>query len=205
MKIERFVGGSLDTNGYIIYKNDGGKCYFIDCGYKVDEYLEFIKVHSLEPVGIIFTHHHYDHVSEAYKLAENLNIKMFVHEKDEEMLKGFFKDKGHMIEAFDDEKIFDLDGDKLTVINTPGHTKGGIFLVNREENIAFSGDTVFKDEIGITHLQDGSDNEMARSCQEIVSKLPRDMVIYPGHGDSATIGYVIDNNEEFKYALNMKI
>ena len=109
------------------------------------------------------------------------------------------------MEGFGDDREFELDGDVLTVVNTPGHTKGGIFLINKSANIAFSGDTVFKDEIGITNLEDGSDKEMARSCQEFIAKLPGDMVIYPGHGDEATIEYVIKNNEEFKVALNMAV
>ena len=205
MKVKRFIGGSLDTNGYVIYKEDEGSCYFIDCGYKTDEYVDFVQEHKLKPSGIIFTHHHYDHVSEAYKLADKFHIKMFVHNQDEAMLKKFFHDKSQLVEGFGDDREFELDGDVLTVVNTPGHTKGGIFLINKSANIAFSGDTVFKDEIGITNLEDGSDKEMAGSCQEFIAKLPRDMVIYPGHGDEATIEYVIKNNEEFKVALNMAV
>ena len=106
MKVKRFIGGSLDTNGYVIYKEDEGSCYFIDCGYKTDEYVDFVQEHKLKPSGIIFTHHHYDHVSEAYKLADKFHIKMFVHNQDEAMLKKFFHDKSQLVEGFGDDRKF---------------------------------------------------------------------------------------------------
>lgn len=62
MKIERFIGGMLESNGYVIYQKDGGNCYVIDPGYHAGVFEECIDRHQLHLSGILLTHHHYDHV-----------------------------------------------------------------------------------------------------------------------------------------------
>ncbi len=84
----------------------------------------------------------------------------------------------------------------------PGHTKGGTCIVDKKNQVAFTGDTIFATEIGITDLEDGSPEEMAKSCYEI-NKWDDDIKIYPGHGESAYMGFVKSQNDEFKQALNM--
>ena len=47
MKIERFIGGMLESNGYVIYQKDGGNCYVIDPGYHAGVFEECIDRHQL--------------------------------------------------------------------------------------------------------------------------------------------------------------
>ena len=68
MKIERFIGGMLESNGYVIYQKDGGNCYVIDPGYNHRVFEECIDKHQLHLKGILLTHHHYDHVGAVEKL-----------------------------------------------------------------------------------------------------------------------------------------
>ena len=95
----------------------------------------------------------------------------------------------------------ELLGAKVTCIHVPGHTKGGVCLVDEGNKLAFTGDTVFAVEIGITNLDDGSPEEMAQSCVYIRDNFADDITIYPGHGPSATMKEVKENNPEFKDAL----
>ncbi|MDD6920403.1 MAG: MBL fold metallo-hydrolase [Eubacteriales bacterium] len=200
IKIEKFVGGALDTNGYIVYKNDGGSCYFIDSGYRTDEYETFIKEHNLTPKGILFTHHHYDHTSDSPQLAKKLDLPIYIHEEDYEMLKKTFKENISLVKTFKTDSEFDLDGEKITFIQLKGHTKGGVAICFEESGVRFTGDTIFDTEIGITDLEDGGYDEMSESCLA-VSQWDNSIHIYPGHGDDATMDFVKLYNEELKEAL----
>lgn len=59
MKIKRFIGGNLESNGYII--SEENRCYIIDPGYNPGRFIKEVREKDLEPLGIILTHHHYDH------------------------------------------------------------------------------------------------------------------------------------------------
>lgn len=203
MKIKRFIGGELQSNGYLIYKDGCKDCYLMDTGYNANNFINFVKEEKLNPLGIIFTHHHYDHITAGPKVAKELDCKMYINERDLDRACKTLKDDQYLLESFENNHVFKLGDEELLCINTPGHTKGGICIYSKNSKVAFTGDTVFSEEIGITNLDDGSPEEMANSCAEIIDKWPSDITIYPGHGDSATMKYVKENNEEFKQALAM--
>ena len=78
MKIERFIGGMLESNGYVIYQKDGGNCYVIDPGYHAGVFEECIDRHQLHLSGILLTHHHYDHVGAVEKLRDRYDAPVFM-------------------------------------------------------------------------------------------------------------------------------
>ena len=86
--------------------------------------------------------------------------------------------------------------EKLEIIHTPGHTKGGICIMCPQSKVCFTGDTIFNVDLGRTDLEDGSDSDMAASIS-IINKWPNDITIYPGHGDPATMKTVRKINLEF--------
>lgn len=203
MKVERFERGKLLTNGYVVYDHDGGEAFIIDAGYNPQEYVDYVKSHNLTVKAVLLTHHHYDHSEASPELARMLGVRVKVHKNDYEMLKRKIKDEISMVDTFDDDAVFEADSTRFEIINTKGHTKGGVFFIDRAKNIVFTGDTIFPEEIGLTSLEDGSPEEMSWTCKNIVMNLPDDMVVYPGHCDSTTIGRVKIENPEFKDALKM--
>ncbi|MBO4314588.1 MAG: MBL fold metallo-hydrolase, partial [Prevotella sp.] len=82
---------------------------------------------------------------------------------------------------------------QFKVIETPGHSRGSVFFYCEEENIAFSGDTLFRFSIGRTDLDGGSMFMIIQSLRTI-SQLPDKTIVYPGHGDSTTIGDEVAHN-----------
>ena len=76
---------------------------------------------------------------------------------------------------------------KLKIIETPGHTKDSICIVDEESKSIFTGDTLFKNSIGRTDLPGSDGGEMAKSLKKLM-KFPDDFKIYPGHGEESTIG-----------------
>lgn len=77
---------------------------------------------------------------------------------------------------------------KLKVLNTPGHTPGGISLYLEEENAVFTGDALFADSVGRTDFPNGSMNQLIKNIKQKLLTLPDDTIVYPGHGPSTTIG-----------------
>ena len=73
------------------------------------------------------------------------------------------------------------------VMETPGHSKGSVIFYNKEENIAFSGDTLFRMSIGRTDLEGGDYKEIQSSIKKMMEELPENMKVYPGHGPATTL------------------
>ena len=91
------------------------------------------------------------------------------------------------------DDIIEFGNQRFTIIETPGHTPGSVFFYNEKEHIVFSGDTIFKRSIGRTDLEGGSMFQMIQTLR-FVSQLPDKTILYPGHGESTTIGDELSSN-----------
>lgn len=201
MRILKFTGGELESNGYLVV-SDGGKCCLIDTGYNSENIMETVEKQDLVPELVLLTHHHYDHVDGLVEICRKWNVKAKIGEGDYEPLCAFLGADSDVAETAGDGEEFRMDGILFRCISTPGHTRGGMCIQLPDENIAFTGDTVFSDEIGYTIFEGGSSEDMAQSCS-MISTWPADMKIMPGHGGGADIAYVLENNNEFREALEM--
>ena len=177
MKIERFIGGMLESNGYVIYQKDGANCYVIDPGYHAGVFEECIDHHQLHLSGILLTHHHYDHVGAVEKLRDRYDAPVFMHTADCDQYHG-------RVDVYlEDGDTIDLDGETIRVIHTPGHTRGGVCYFSEKSKVVFTGDTIFNVDIGRTDFEDGSPDQMERSILDKINTWPNDIFIYPGHAD----------------------
>ena len=160
MEINRVVVGPLETNCYILKKDN--KCLVIDPG---DEYDKIEKnIGQYEVVGVIITHYHFDHIG----ALNNFNNKLIL-------------DKHNL-----EEKEYNIDNFKFDVIYTPGHKEDCITIYFKEDKIMFTGDFIFKGAIGRTDLEGGNYLDMLNSLNKI-DKYDKDIIIYPGHGDKTTL------------------
>ncbi|SCJ77020.1 Probable polyketide biosynthesis zinc-dependent hydrolase BaeB [uncultured Eubacterium sp.] len=191
MKIKRFIGGSLLSNGYVLYGQTGGTCYIIDPGYQPKKFINFVKENQLTPRGIILTHLHHDHVGAAEAVRDALECSIFMHEEDAFVYKGVVDQR---IKAGD---TFELDDEVLEVLHTPGHTRGSICIMGAKSRVCFTGDTIFDTDLGRTDLAGGSEADMKRSICEVVDLWENDIMIYPGHDDGCTMKKVRIYNTEF--------
>ncbi len=191
MKIKRISGGSLEENGYIIYVDKGRSCYIIDPGYEGNRFIEFIEENQLKPEGIILTHHHYDHVGAVGKIRRHFDLPVIMHEIDSYMLK-----EKTDISLKDGDSIY-LEDEELKIFHTPGHTAGSICILSEKSKVVFTGDTIFDTDLGRTDLEDGSPEDMVKSCRNVIDKWSNEYTIYPGHEGSATMKQVRKYNEEF--------
>lgn len=193
MKVYTIPAGPLATNCYLL-AGESGRCAIIDPGGKPEKIERVMKEHNLTPEMILLTHGHYDHMGGADALRRQYQIPILVHEDDRIMLETAAFNvsaeiTGHPVILSPDRVL--ADGDKLLVdkqpvlvIHTPGHTRGGLCLV--EGTSLFSGDTLFRQSMGRTDLYGGDERALLASLAKLAS-LPGDYTVYPGHGPATTL------------------
>lgn len=203
--------GAFSTNCYIV--QDGSSVTLIDAPpTESRKIVNFLKAKNLNLNLIILTHGHFDHVLNLSELKDEFpNVKIAISKADF----PYLTDGGELIKqdiSFFDSGLFynkmmsylplpcpDIllnDHDRISsfeVLSTPGHTPGSICLLNREEKILFSGDTLFKASIGRTDLQNGNFTQIISSLKKL-KELDEDILVLPGHGPSTTIGFEKKNN-----------
>ncbi len=171
--------GEFQTNCYIIDKK-----IIIDPGVGA---FEFVKANVKNPVAIINTHGHFDHIWDDKKVKEYFNIPLYIHENDAFFLEndpfGYNppKVKPDVLLKEGNYKIGDYD---IKIIHFPGHTPGSI-SVEVGENI-FSGDFIFDESIGRVDFPFSDAKAMKNSIKKFL-KIPYDKKIFPGHGAMTTI------------------
>jgi hydroxyacylglutathione hydrolase len=199
MKIDRLILGAYQTNCYILRANEAAKdCLIIDTGIEAEELVDFLEAHKLNPVAVVLTHGHIDHIVGLVALRNRFpDIKVYIHKLDAEMLTGKKDNLSAMAGlpfSFEPADFTLEEGDtidqaniKLDVLHTPGHTPGGICLYSKDEGIIFVGDTLFADSVGRTDMPGGSSTKLIKSIKEKLCPLPDETIVYPGHGPQTTI------------------
>jgi len=199
MKIDRLILGSFETNCYIIRKSEAEKdCLIVDTGLEAGELVDFLARHRLNPVAVVLTHGHVDHVTGVALLRESFpEIKVYIHKLDAEMLTGTKDNLSTLArETFSTEPadVFIEEGNKieqaniaLEVLHTPGHTPGGISLYSKQDSLVFVGDTLFAGSVGRTDFPSASFTQLVRSIKEKLFTLPDETLCLPGHGPTTTI------------------
>lgn len=166
MKIKQIVVGLLKENCYIVTKNN--KSIIIDPG---DETEKIEKEIEGELIGILITHHHFDHIGALNNLLSKYEIPVIDY-NNQSILKPF----------------------NYEIIKNPGHTKDSISFYFKEEKVMFCGDFVFKDTIGRTDLTTGNISEMKESIKNLL-KLDKNIILYPGHYEKTSIKEEKENLE----------
>ncbi len=187
--------GALQENTVIVIDDDTKEAIIVDPGAEGDKILKYLK--DYKPVAIVNTHGHRDHVGQVGYLKEKLNIPFYMNKKDEFLINNdVFPGFGEMIGAYEcPNPDFDLkEGDtikfgntELKVIETPGHTPGGVCLYDEKNKILIAGDTLFNGSVGRTDLPGGNAKELMNSLKKL-TELPEETVVICGHGGNTTIG-----------------
>lgn len=202
MEIERLVVGPLNTNCYLL--KEGRECIIIDPGGDPDVISGRIEKENLNPIMILATHAHFDHILSVSALKSEFNIPFLLGRKDESVLETFTRYTETYVgvspgpppipdKYFRDGDSFRIGSISLEVVGTPGHTPGSCSFVI--DNSMFSGDFIFKGSIGRTDFG-GSFTEMKSSIRW-AKELKNDLDILPGHGESTTLEEEKNHNRFF--------
>lgn len=205
VKVQKYIVNSFEECTHIIW-DETGEAVIIDCGvFKPGErerFIRFIEKEKLRPVRLLLTHAHHDHLYGNDLIHNHYGLLPEVHKDDEWIMKEhlpirmaqIYKEYPYEIPMpehyLTDGEEIPFGSHKLKVIHTPGHSPGSVFFYCELEGIAFSGDTVYDDDIGSTNLAGGDYEQLMDSIDRILQLLPDETVIYPGHGAKTTIGQI---------------
>ena len=196
MLIERLNVGPLDVNCYIVSCSRTRQALIIDPGGDAALIAALLTRKGLEPMLVVNTHWHFDHVGGNAELLRRYPVSLGMHRADLPVLAAV-PEMGRVFHLelepspqptmfLEDNAVLKVGDLQFRVLHTPGHSPGSICLLTG--NTLFSGDTLFADGVGRTDLIGGSAEQMQTSLYGCLLKLPDETAVYPGHGPETTIG-----------------
>ncbi|MCL2475749.1 MBL fold metallo-hydrolase [Candidatus Bathycorpusculum sp.] len=189
MLIETFSVGMLSTNCYLVSCSQTKEAVIIDPGldslFETKLITDYIDQAGLKIKYILNTHGHSDHIRGDSILQKKYNVPICIHPQDAYFLADIDTQGQPAHILLEENSLIKFGDETLKVLHTPGHTPGSICLLN--EQVAFTGDTLFAGTIGRTDFPEGSHSDMMRSLHKI-DALPDSLQVYPGHGETSKIG-----------------
>ena len=207
LTIHFFEFSPISENTYLLY-NESGDCLIIDpgCYFQAEEQQlkSFITAKKLKPKQLLNTHCHLDHVFGNRFVHETWGLPLYLHPL-EKMVLDYAPEAGqrwnlpfrqyegplHFLKEGD---LIRLGEDELKVIEAPGHSPGHICFYCEKQAFLIGGDVLFRRSIGRTDLPGGNHQQLLNSIRDKLFTLPDEVRVYPGHGESTTIGYEKKSN-----------
>ena len=193
--VDSLALGPVSANTYIVTDDATGETAVIDAGACTDELLD--KLNGKNVRYILLTHGHYDHILGVPALKAHTGAEVLIHKADADC----FWDTEKSLASFDhsfsqtpmkadrllsDGEEIHLGETVLSVLHTPGHTKGGVCYIDYQDRLIFSGDTLFCLTAGRTDFPGGSFEELMASLITL-RNLPGDYIVSPGHNRATTL------------------
>ena len=197
MRLYAFRVPPLD-NGVYVLADARGDALVIDPSFGEREVLEAVRANGLRVVEVLNTHGHIDHTFGDAAVKRATSAPLAIHRLDAYRLAAntaegdaVFPLRHPPVEAehlLEEGDLRTLDELRLVTLHTPGHTEGSVCFHVPAERVLFSGDTLFNAGLGRTDLPGGDSAALVGSLQRLVTALPPETVVYPGHGPRTTIG-----------------
>ncbi|GAB3649557.1 MBL fold metallo-hydrolase [Echinicola sediminis] len=202
LQVKVFTFNPFQENTYVLY-DETKKAIIVDPGcYEKGEkesLKNFIQEHQLQPVRLLNTHCHIDHVLGNDFVSSSYQIPLEIHPKEEQVLKAvgaYASNYGFpaYVECedftyFEEGNTIEFGNTQLQVIWVPGHAPGHVVFYHAESKTCIGGDTLFQGSIGRTDLPGGDHQTLLEAIKAKLFALPDDVTVYPGHGPATTIGH----------------
>ncbi len=199
MTVASMCLGMVQTNVYFLENEKTKELIIVDPADSPDEICKEVKRRGAHPVAILLTHGHFDHILATEAVAKEYNIPVIAAKEEAKLLAS---PRLNMSAAalrtpaavtpdilLEDNEEPDVSGFKFRLLHTPGHTAGSSCYYFYDDGVLISGDTLFYCSCGRTDLPTASPADMQRSLKRLISELPEDVAVYPGHDRSTTIGF----------------
>ncbi len=202
IKVSTFVFGPFYENTYVAY-DETGDCIIIDPGCsnprEEEELAQFIESNKLKPVQLLLTHTHIDHVMGLNYVFTKYGLKPQFNQIEQYILDAapqFAANYGIDLQLpfpeaekfIDQGDIIEFGVSRLEILFLPGHSPGHLAFYNADQRIMFGGDVLFYLSIGRTDLPSGNHDQLITSIKKNLFRLDDEYLVYPGHGQTTTIG-----------------
>ena len=194
--------GPLETNCYIVYGDVEKEAFLIDPAWDYEQIDKALDVLGVTLRFVFLTHGHADHIGALQEVRNHKDVPVYIGKGDVDLIANsrnnlsMFLGKEIVITSPEhivtDGEVINFAGVPFKVIETPGHTPGGLCLYGA--GLLFAGDTLFRCSVGRTDFYGGDSHVLVSSIEEKLMKLPDDTVVLPGHGPATDIGYERRNN-----------
>lgn len=197
LQIIRITVGPLMTNCYLVVEPESKEALVIDPGDEAGRILARLEQTGARAKAIVLTHTHGDHIGAAGAVAEGTGAPILVHREESDWLTDANLNLSALLRMpvvappadrfLNEGDELQVGGETLKVFHTPGHSPGGLSLYR--EGALFGGDLIFYESVGRTDLPGGDLPTLESMIAQKVLALPDDTQIYPGHGDTTTVGH----------------
>lgn len=205
--VEKFMVNPLGENSYIL-SDESGECIFIDPGfYYEEEYNEvrtYIAEKKLNPVKIINTHCHFDHIMGVEFIRKEYNVPFYGHAEDAFLIERSMSQAqmfgmemgtvGPLDQLLNEGEKVQFGNSELEIIHVPGHSPGHLVFYSPKDKFIIAGDVLFYGSIGRTDLPGGDYNTLISGIKNKLFILPDDTKVYSGHGPETTLGFEKSSN-----------
>ncbi|MDD7738799.1 MAG: MBL fold metallo-hydrolase [Fusicatenibacter sp.] len=193
--VKNLVLGMLSANCYFVQNPDTGEMFLVDPAASPERIEAQIAAMDGKPAAILLTHGHYDHMLAADTIRKKYGIPVYVHEKEQELLGDGEKNLSavwsvrYTMQAdctVKEGDLLEIAGYRIRVMATPGHTAGSVCYYLEDEQVLFSGDTLFCESYGRYDFPTSSGRDLIASVKRLLL-LPEGVKVYPGHNESTDI------------------
>lgn len=196
MYVKALPLGSLQANCYLLKDPASGECALVDPGVYDSTLENFLASEGVSEIKyVMLTHGHFDHICGAYHIREKYGAKILIHEEDALCLHDGEWSIANYVDDYElffcEADICFVDGDKfylgeteISVMHTPGHSRGSSMFI--ADGYIFAGDTILFHSMGRTDLYGGSTKTIFKSLR-LIGQMQGEYIIAPGHGQNTTL------------------
>jgi len=193
------VTGVFTTNAYFFIEDSTRRGFLIDPGAEANTLLSVIKEKNLTIEKILLTHGHFDHMGAAEELQQILSVPICMHENGRSYAENtrWNLSESCGLSILLQNVDYLPDGSDISLAKNPaftlkmryapGHTTDSVIYYNADDNVAFVGDSIFKNSFGMTHFYGGDARTLMQSITERILTLPPDTVLLSGHSEPTTV------------------
>jgi hydroxyacylglutathione hydrolase len=203
---ETFPVGAFQCNCTVLACGDTKDAIVIDPGGEPERIREIVNYYDLTVRAVVHTHAHLDHIYCTRDVKETCGGRIMLHRDDLPLYEGIamqammfgwrVRDTLPVDHFMSDGEHIEFGKRSALVLHTPGHTPGSVCfeVIDGNDSLVFSGDTLFQRSIGRTDLPGGNQRQILESIRTKLYQLRPDSLVIPGHGPNTTIAAEMAQN-----------
>ncbi|MFT8871035.1 MAG: MBL fold metallo-hydrolase [Sporolactobacillus sp.] len=197
---QRLQVGAIHENCYLVSDSETNDMLVIDPGDEFDHIVDTIRERGTKPVAVLLTHAHFDHIGALEAVRMKWHLPVYLHERENDWLADPAKNGSAYFTFIDPiyarpadilwrhDMLQKIGGFSFQVLETPGHSPGGVSFYFKKDGLLFSGDALFKQSIGRSDGLGANVHVLIESIERQLMTLPLETRVFPGHGEATTIG-----------------